>query len=196
MQEKVCTKCGLSKPLTEYWFRKTGPSAGTPLSICRKCDSKRAKANWIKVHGKDVSLNNKSCPNYLGIAIAETILSHEFPGFKRMPYGNPGYDYDCPQGFKIDVKSACIHLSRYGIPKWSFQLKKNKVPHFYIFAAFDNRTDLNLLHIWLIPGSLINTKTGIAILNTPEGLAKWSQYERSTTTAKKGLHPFKTFSDD
>jgi hypothetical protein len=187
MQEKVCSKCKLSKPLTNYYIYKSGPRTRKPYSRCKECLNKassiRSKTNWIKLHGSDLASKNKSCSKYLGIIIAETILAHEFPGFTRMPNDNPGYDYDCPKGFKIDVKSACTGISPYGVAKWQFEIRKNKVPHFFIFVAFDNRTDLNLLHIWLIPGPLINTKTGIVISNTPEGLAKWSKYSRPLTNA-------------
>jgi hypothetical protein len=180
---KLCSKCDTLKPLSEYYIRKSGKGKGKPHSQCRECNSKTAKTNWIKLHGNNLASENKACSKYLGVVIAETILSHEFPGFIRMPNDNPGYDYDCPKGFRVDVKSACISVSPYGTAKWHYAIRKNKIPHFFLFVAFDNRTDLNLLYIWLIPGSLINTKTGIAILDTPEGLAKWSKYSRPLTNA-------------
>ena len=101
--------------------------------------------------------NNKSCSQYLGIHIAERILSHIFHNVEQMPYNNPGYDLICGNGYKIDVKSVC-HVK--DIPnKWNFPIRRNKIPDYFLCLAFDNREDLNPKHIWLIPGHIINNKS-------------------------------------
>lgn len=133
-------------------------------------------------HGSTSMFENKSSSAYLGCVIAETILSHEFPGFKRMPYGNPGYDYDCPKGFKIDVKSSCRRHPKRGNDTWGFQIGYNKVANYFLFLAFGNRDEqLVPEHVWLVPGDVVNNKSAQSITDSPESLAKWSQYERSLT---------------
>lgn len=132
-------------------------------------------------HGAKPASENKSCSAYLGIVIAETVLSHEFPGFKRMPNNNPGYDYDCSKGFKIDVKSSCRRHRKNGNDYWGFAIKKNKLADYFLCIAFDNRKNLNPEHIWLIPGNMISNKSEQGITDLLESLAKWSQYERSLT---------------
>jgi hypothetical protein len=95
-----------------------------------------------------------------------------------MPYGNKGYDYDCPKGFKIDVKSRCRHSVISYNDHWLFPIKKNKVADYFLCIAFDNRENLNPEHLWLIPGCMVNDKFGICITDSPEKLVKWSKYER------------------
>ena len=52
------------------------------------------------------SVNNKNCSNYLGITIAEQLLSKIFKYVERMPYRNRGFDFKCVHGYMIDVKSS------------------------------------------------------------------------------------------
>lgn len=118
---------------------------------------------------------NKCCPHYLGIHIAERILSKYFEDIEQMPFGNKGYDFICKNGFKIDVKSACIDK----INQWGFNIAYNTTADYFLCIAFDDRENLNPLHIWLMPGKDINTKQRIAIPNTNYGITKWSEYERS-----------------
>ena len=207
MNLKHCNGCDTDKELSEFYFHKSGRQVGKPLGQCKKCYSSKSN-DWYKVNTGDVkkracvwrkanpekvkksgresayrkgvkpASENKSCSSYLGCVIAETVLAHEFPGFIRMPYGNPNYDYDCPKGFKIDVKSSCRGYLKNGSNRWSFNMRRNKVPHFFICIAWKDRESLIPEHLWLIPGYLINGKMGIGILDTVKSLAKWSKYER------------------
>ena len=158
-----------------------------PEKICawRKTNPERlreyARENAYR-HGSKPASENKSCALYLGCVVAETVLSHEFPGFKRMPNGNPGYDYDCPKGFKIDVKSACRQHSDTRHDSWHFSIKKNAVADYFLCIAFDDRKTLNPEYVWLIPGNVVNKKTNLCITDLPELISKWSQYERSLKT--------------
>lgn len=222
MTLKHCNGCDEDKPLTEFYFHKTGRSTGKPFSKCKGC-TKNASLVWAKAnpekskafsrawknsnsekvkainrawynndpekarklgrensyrHGSKPALENKSCSLYLGCVIAETILAHEFPGFVRMPPGNPDYDYDCPKGFTIDVKSSCRYHPKAGSERWSFQIRKNKVANYFLCIAFDERKTLNPEHLWLIPGDVVNEKMAIRITDSPKSLSKWSQFER------------------
>jgi hypothetical protein len=207
MTLKHCNGCGEDKDLTEFNFHKSGQRIGKPISHCKVCknnassdwykaNSERSKARdraWKKSNperakeycressyrrGAKPATENKSCPAYLGCVIAETVLSHEFPGFKRMPYGNKGYDYDCTKGFKIDVKSGCRNCHENLTDRWIFTIRKNQIADYFLCIAFDNRKLLNPEHIWLIPGNLVNSTIGFSVSDLPKSLAKWSQYER------------------
>lgn len=207
---KHCNGCDTDKFLDKFYFYKTGRRTGKPFSRCIECKNKVA-INWVKsnpekVHiwkkanrektnknacirrynkgGKSVS-ENKSCSSYLGCIIAETVLSHEFPGFKRMPYGNPGYDYECPKGFKIDVKSSCRRHIKNKNDNWHFYIRYNKIANYFLFLAFDDRESLTPEHIWLIPGCAVNDKQCIGIADSPKILTKWSQYERPLENVMK-----------
>lgn len=115
----------------------------------------------------------KDSAAYLGIFIAERALSKFFEEITRMPNGNPGFDFICKRGFKIDVKSRCISDNA-----WGFNIHKNKIANYFLCIAFDNRTNLTPLHVWLIPGKIINEKHMLYISNSINSLAKWLQYEK------------------
>lgn len=128
---------------------------------------------------------NKSCSQYLGVHIAERVLSHVFESVTRMPILNPGYDFICKKGYKINVKSACI--TKNNLTKiWNFYIRKNTIPDYFLLLAFDNRTDLNPLHIWLIKGtdkigikikSILNEKNSLHICNTFRSIEAYEKYE-------------------
>jgi hypothetical protein len=124
---------------------------------------------------------NPFCPLYLGYHISETVLAHEFKNVVRMPANYPGFDFECNRHFKIDAKSSCQLHNRSNGTYWQFIIKCNQVPHYYILIAWDNRKDLNPVHIWLIPAKLINMKKILYIGNTEKSLKKWSKYERPLT---------------
>jgi hypothetical protein len=69
---------------------------------------------------------NRHCSSFLGVVIAEQILSKEFRSIKRMPYGNPGFDFLCGKGKKIDVKSTCRIIRGRWSDTWSFSIKRNQ----------------------------------------------------------------------
>ena len=127
---------------------------------------------------------NKDCSYYLGIHIAERILSKVFNNVRRMKSNNIGYDFICNKGYKIDVKSACLIRRQYrNFHRWYFNINKNKIANYFLLIAFDNREDLNPKHIWLIKGiniinrTQLNKKTSISINNTTNSLKKFSKFE-------------------
>ncbi len=114
---------------------------------------------------------NRSCPLYLGVHVAERVLAKVFNDVAVMPHGNPGYDFICGKGYKIDVKSSCYRKTN----NWTFCINRNSAADYFLCVAFDNRDNLNPLHIWLIPGHAINTQLCATI--RPKTLDKWSIYE-------------------
>lgn len=144
---------------------------------------------------------NEKCTLYLGIYIAENILPTIFENPQRMPFGNPGYDFVCKNGYKIDVKSSCLHANN----KFYFNIDNNNIADYFIMLGFDDRENLNLIHIWLIKGTelikrrstplrRINTFKKVVILNTEKGLYDFKNYEMTHDLEKirKICNSFKT----
>lgn len=169
---KVCGHCGIRKPVSMFYKRsdrKNGYKSDCIDCILEKREAYRLSKNIRPYY------ENKECSMYLGIHVAERVLSHCFATIERMPMNNPGYDFVCGKGFKIDVKSAC-RINRYPGIGWQFNIAQNKMADYFLCLAFDTRKDLAPEHIWLIPGSAINHQKYASIgLNTLRG---WSQYER------------------
>ena len=121
---------------------------------------------------------NKDCSNYLGRHIAERILSKYFEDVKHMPYHNHGYDFICKKGYKIDVKSSCLHHPKNSNVRWYFDINRNKVADYFLCLGFDSREDLNPMRLWLIPGNKVNEKIGLIITNSERSLNTWKEYEK------------------
>ena len=117
--------------------------------------------------------NNKDCPGFLG-SIAEEVLSYVYTNVERMGWGNPGYDFICGKGHKIDVKSSVLTAKRPNL--WEFRINNNKIADYFLCLAFDNRDNLNPQHIWLLPGKIVNNKVGTSISKST--ISKWSEYEQ------------------
>ena len=186
----ICKKCGVE--LTdENWY----PSQQkTRDYICKSCDSKRQSKRYkqwraanperareksernTRKRGHQPFNKNKKCPSYLGVHVAERVLSHVFKNVQRMPMNNPGYDIICNHNKLIDIKSSCKGKNR---NRWSFTIKHNATADYFLCLAFDDREDLNPLYVWLIPGKKINHLTGASIsLST---IHKWDEYRLDIT---------------
>lgn len=153
--------------------------------ICRDCDNKQSrlwkknnpekvKVHWIRAARKRGHLpmsENKDCPTFLGIHVAERVLRYVFNDVDVMPYGYEGYDFICNHGKRIDVKSSCIHHDS----RWMFTIRHNKTADYFLCLAFDNREDLNPLHVWLLPSEKFNHLTGTGI--TKNTIHKWDKYK-------------------
>jgi hypothetical protein len=118
------------------------------------------------IEAKDSSL-------YLGVVIAERALSKYFDNITRMPFNNPGYDFLCGRGYKIDVKSACLYHNR-----WQIRIRENTAADYFLILLFDNRDDLNPRHLLLVPGHVINDHVTISISRDIKHFMKWTQYEK------------------
>ena len=113
---------------------------------------------------------NKSCSLYLGVHVAETVLSKVFDNAERMPNGNKGFDFICNKGKKIDVKSACIGKNG----NWQFFINKNMIADYFLCIAFDSRETLNPIHLWLIPSEEVCNMTSISV--RPSTIDKFEGY--------------------
>lgn len=160
-----------------------------------KEEEKERKRNWSKAHpeitreasrrhrlkkniGKTYA-DNKSCALYLGVAIAERVLSKVFKDVQRMPMHNPGFDFICNKGYKIDVKSATIN--KYN--RWNFQIRGNIIADYFLCILYKNRDELkNPLKIWLIPTNAMvdgrKVKDRPTLSMGTHSINKYSAFER------------------
>lgn len=88
-----------------------------------------------------------------------------------MPIHNPGYDFICNHGKKIDVKSSCLNKDK----RWKFKICHNQTPDFFLMVAFNNRRLLTPKYIWLIPRNDICHAHTVSV--APSTLGKWSEYQ-------------------
>lgn len=192
-QAKRCPRCGEIKPISEYYIRKSGKDAGKLRPECKKCNYKESR-RWITAHpGYHAQRNHErgisqsmicatSCAAYLG-NISENVLSSMFGSTARMSHNHPKFDFICGKGFKIDAKSACLKHQENKSSSWNFRIKRNTIADYFICIGFDNRIDLIPVHIWVLPGRLVNHLTSLTISNNPRSLSKWVQYEHPTDKA-------------
>ncbi len=206
MQEtKICTKCGENKPLIKFNIHHSNGLEGKIRARCQECDAMISKCwreknsskvkkyksehktyntDYTREHRHATGRNRpmdiaKDTPQWLGVYIAERVLGGFFDHIIRMPNNNPGYDYICGRGFKIDVKSACLlHHGKGNSYRWTFHLNHNTVPDYFLCLAFDDRDNLEPQHIWLIPGNDVNHKASVNITNSIRCLPEWLKYER------------------
>jgi len=168
---RVCNVCGVKLVIGENWSeaqKKCG------VYRCKECvrvklnewrHKNREKhnegaRNLAYKHGTKPMSENKECSLFLGVHVAERVLSNTFKDVTRMRNGNSGYDFICNKGKKIDVKSSC---SLNNGQRWSFNINHNNIADYFLCIAFDDRDNLNPLYLWLIPSHLISDKSGITI---------------------------------
>lgn len=181
----TCNKCGVDLDDTNWY-----PSSKKYNAYrCKTCVGETSK-KWVEENtdkrrcivercGRKIGIlpmrENRGCSKFLGIHVAERVLRHVFKDVEVMPSGNAGFDFICNKGKKIDVKSSCRSTSEKYSDFWSFAIKKNTNADYFLCLAFDDRINLNPLHVWMIHGHVLNYKTGTTISETK--LGKWAEYE-------------------
>lgn len=178
----VCPRCKVN---TKHVY-KSGRRSGW----CRSCGIEYAREyrriNRARINKRHIELccaktsrlpmsKSKNSPLFLGVYVAESILSHVFGAVQRMAPNFPGYDFICGKGYKIDCKSACLSNTKLRVPGWNFYIGRNGAPDYFICLAFDDRTSLSPQHVWIIPSEDVNTKKSFII--SQNTLHKWKRYE-------------------
>ena len=120
----------------------------------------------------------KDSASYLGVHIAERVLSKYFRHVERMPINNHGFDFICDKGFKVDAKCACLRRGTHDGRRWDIKILQNTVADYFFILLFNNREDLDPIHVYLVPGKILCHLKHTTISNSPKGLAKWSRYEK------------------
>jgi ribosomal protein S27AE len=174
---KFCPNCGQSKPIADYYIRH-GDREGELYDICKACKNRRVTECGHKSGRWRSMADAKDSAQYLGIHVAERVLSGFFDHITRMPLNNPGFDFVCGKGFKIDVKSSCLRLSSGAPSFWGFNIRQNVDADYFLCLAFNDRESLEPQHVWFFPGEVINQQSGLRISNNSHSIAKWSKYER------------------
>ena len=153
-----------------------------------KNDAERNR-DYNREHSHDIGRHlpkelNEDCSAYFG-DFTESLMIQTFEDATRMPYGNPGFDWTCKNGDKIDNKGRCLtYDKRPGrSPKWIFQIDYNNIADWFILSAWDNRDALNPLHIWafhkndIVRGRKFWRREGFTITNIPEVLKELEKWE-------------------
>lgn len=147
---------------------------------CKDCSADTGR-EWHYKHGGKPMSENKKCGMYLGCYINERILKHVMPNAILMDNCNPGYDLICGKGYLVDAKSATLQHGKNTGTYWQFRINCNKTPDYFLLTAYKDRESLEICHMWLIPGDVINDKKGLTIsLST---INKWSEYKIDHTEA-------------
>lgn len=130
--------------------------------------------------GKSLPMElNEECSSYFGIWIAENYIIKTFDNPIRMPYGNPGYDWICNKGFKIQCKAACLDW----YDRWIFPIRWNNIADIFLLSAWDNRDSLIPLYIWIfhkhdiVRGKKFNDRGSFSIFDTPGSLEQLRRHE-------------------
>ena len=169
----LCRKCYM-KQYRENNREKANEYAKQYRENNREKCNEDNKQYRISNGGQSMS-ENTECASYLGCHVAEQVLSKVFKNVKQMPYGNKGFDFFCNKGKKIDVKASVLHTNGESLGQWRFKIKQNIIADYFLCLAFDNREDLNPLHIWLIPSKDINYLINAAISKST--IHKWDKYK-------------------
>jgi len=147
---------------------------------CKDCKKEYNRIYYKNHYVKPMS-ENKECAQYLGCYINERMLRHVMPNAVLMDINNPGYDLVCGKGHLVDAKAATLRHHKNKSPRWIFFIKKNTIADYFLLTAYKDRESLEICHMWLIPGSEINDKTGISIsLST---IHKWDVWKIDHTDA-------------
>lgn len=172
---KICKSCDINQ--TQIWISKNKERY--------KKNQERNSKRWNKANpekrrllsehsnrkrGRRPMSEAKECSIYLGIYVAERVLKDVFNDVVQMPQNHKGYDFVCNHGKKIDVKSSTLHKDN----RWLFRIGTNIIADYFLCLAFDNRKDLNPLHLWLIPGDTLNKYIGVGI--SKGKIHKWDEY--------------------
>lgn len=172
-----CRKCSTPLAIGENITQYQIDTSQYLCSNCRKDYNSNHHQDYIHRTGRHQPMSeNKDCPAFLGVHIAERVLSHMFKDVERTPYATTGFDFRCRHGYLIDVKCSCRRQLRQRADQWLFHIVQNTTADFFLCLAFDNRHDLKPEHIWLIPGSKINDHVSAGISETR--LDRWAQYEQ------------------
>lgn len=103
--------------------------------------------NWNYETGRSVPNGvNEDSATYLS-EFTENFMIQKYPGAKKMPPCNPGFDY-LWNGIKIDVKGSCIFYRIDRQPGFIFHVRHNHIADKFVLVGCDNRENMNPLFAW------------------------------------------------
>ena len=92
---------------------------------------------------------------------------------------NPGVDFVCPNGYKMQVKVSSMRYNHGKHPAWSFGIRRNKVVDYFILVAVNSSEDIDKedfkpINIWLMKGKLVNKQGDVSVALSR--ISKWDEY--------------------
>lgn len=160
---KTCTKCHETKPLDDFYNHKKGKNG--KMSYCKECT--------IKKTGKYAQEHREEGKEY------HRKYNQEHRDEAREKAGQISMyeNKSCSKYLGIVIAERLIrHLFK------DVKINRNTIADFFICVAFDNREDLNPLHIWMIPGSELNQKGKTSI--SLSRIHKWDKWKRDINDAQ------------
>lgn len=136
---------------------------------------------WRNETGRCVPIDDKDCPLWFG-EFTENLMIHRYPGAKRMPYNNKGFDY-LWNGIKIDHKGRCLRYTPGRSPAWNFGILFNNSARKFILTGWDNRESLNPMYAWefdrddIVRGRHFWQRNGFYITYTAYWLEQFEDYQ-------------------
>lgn len=85
---KICSKCGIGKPLNEFYLRKTGERAGKVYEKCKECMKSRGRSYYSLNHDRQLKLA------LIRRAKARLINKNYLKSIKDKPCVDCGIKYD------------------------------------------------------------------------------------------------------
>lgn len=139
--------------------------------------------DWLHWTGRNLPKElNTECSSWFG-EFTENLMIQTFEDPVKMHYGNPGFDWLCKNGEKIDNKGRCLQHAENQSERWIFHINHNNIADWFILSAWDNRDSLTPLHVWafhkndIVRGKKFWRRETFSISNTLEGLKEFEKYE-------------------
>lgn len=125
------------------------------------------KISFYTQHIPELERLNTKCSNYLGCVMNEYILQHVFNNVVVMPRNNPGYDFICGKGYKVDAKAARIQKHN----QFVFNIRYNTIPDYFLCIGYVGNRPIDG---WLIPQKTIKHLKTVAIYPTTRVYDKYN----------------------
>lgn len=148
-------------------------------------DSAEKLKEWRHETGRQLPKEfNEDCSSWFGEFISQNYVMRTFEDPVEMPPSNPGFDWICKRGEKIDHKGACLSRSNKSSWRgWNFPINWNNITDYFILSAWDNRDSLNPLHVWvfhkndIVRGRKFCKFGGFSVTNSPKRLKEIEKFE-------------------
>ena len=122
---------------------------------------------------------NSDCPPTFCDFIGENYVMKVIENPVRMPHNNPGFDWECSNGEKIDHKGTCLSFNR----RWVFRIVYNNVASRFILSAWENVECSKPTHVWIfqrdqiVRGKRFFRRGTFIVPNDPGSLKELEKYE-------------------
>lgn len=173
--------------IPKYWLSAGCKTSTEYLDKCSKNagfkDYAERTKEWTHRTGRNLPKEfNEDCSSHFG-EFTENLMIQTFEDPIRMPYGNPGFDWKCKNGEKIDNKGACLIYTKGRSPRWILPIEHNNIADWFILSMWDNRDSLNPLHVLafhkndIVRGRKFCEFENFSITNTLEKLKELEKHE-------------------